>query len=76
MENNLSFDLHGFLLEEVDQIFDNKIYFAKLNNISQFKFITGTSKIQNKIIDLCVNIYKFEYYIPMHNPGEIVVIIE
>ena len=68
-------DLHGTLLENLDQIFDSKIYNAKINNTPQIKFITGIGKIQNRIIDLCTNDYNLKYYIPMHNSGEIVIII-
>lgn len=74
MNKNI-YDLHGLKLEYLDQIFDKKIYYAKTNNINELKFITGTSKLQKRIIYLCNKIYNLNYYIPMNNPGEIVVII-
>jgi len=69
-------DLHGFILEELENIVDKAIYNARINNISDIKFITGFGKIRIELINLCTNIYKLDYYIPISNPGEIIIRIE
>jgi len=69
-------DLHGVRLEELENILDNEIYNARINNISDIKFITGFGIIRKELVNLCTNIYKLDYYIPMSNPGEIIIRIE
>lgn len=72
----LIYDLHGLLLEDLDQLFDKYIYKAFIENKQSVKFITGSGKLQKRIIELCDLFYGFSYYIPMHNRGEIVVMFD
>lgn len=72
----LVYDLHGIFLEDLDQIFDKRIYNAYLDGFESIKFITGSGKLQKRIIELCKIYYQFSYYIPMHNNGEIVILLD
>jgi len=72
----LVYDLHGIFLEDLDQLFDKYIYNAYLSGNDSIKFITGSGKLQKRIIELCKLYYSFSYYIPMHNHGEIVVLLD
>lgn len=69
-------DLHGVLLEDLLNILDKTIYMARTNNIYEIKFITGFGKIRKELITLCTSVYKLDYYIPMHNPGQIIILVE
>jgi DNA-nicking Smr family endonuclease len=65
-------DLHGYLHSEVEAEVEN---FLVLNSRHlPLRIITGYSGKMKSIVTTLLERYNFEYYIPDHNAGEIIVI--
>jgi hypothetical protein len=65
-------DLHGYLHHEVEFEVENFIIINSIN--LPVRIITGNSDKMKSIVASLLKQYNFEYYIPSHNPGEIIVI--
>jgi hypothetical protein len=64
-------DLHGLYHHQVWSEVEN---FVLLNSKQlPLRIITGYSEFMKKIVGEVLTKYNFEYYIPAHNPGEIIV---
>jgi len=67
----LELDLHGIKHSEVRDKVEN---FVLLNSTKlPVRLITGRSERMRNLAENILQKHKFEYYIPMHNPGEIIV---
>jgi hypothetical protein len=67
-------DLHGLYHHQVWGEVEN---FVLLNSKQlPLRIITGYSKFMKKIVCEVLIKYNFEYDIPAHNPGEIIVIFD
>lgn len=64
-------DLHGMLHHEVESNVMNFLFFHAKG--LPVRIITGNSDKMKKIVIPILEKYKFEYDIPAHNPGEVVV---
>lgn len=63
-------DLHGLKHHEVEDVVENFI----LTNDAPFKIITGNSEEMRRVVQKLLDHYDFQFYIPAHNAGEIIVI--
>jgi hypothetical protein len=64
-------DLHGLYHHQVRDEVEN---FVLLNAKElPIRIIIGTSNRMRNLTENILNKHKFEYYIPAHNPGEIIV---
>jgi hypothetical protein len=70
---NLTFDLHGVRLEDLDQLIDRMIYQCLSDNKPDLILITGAARLQQRIIELCENVYNYTYHIPFFNKGMIII---
>ena len=69
-----SIDLHGLSHKEAIQKTESALISASFDKVMTCEVITGKSKImQEKIIKEVIETYKFDYYIPPHNTGMIIV---
>ena len=67
-------DLHGLYHHQVWGVVEN---FVLLNsNYLPLRIITGYSEYMKNIVHNVLTKYNFEYNIPAHNPGEIIVIFD
>jgi hypothetical protein len=62
-------DLHGLKHIEVEDEVENFI----LINEPPFKIITGKSDEMRRMVKKLLDYYEYDYYIPAHNAGEIIV---
>jgi len=62
-------DLHGVSHYDVKDVVENFI----LMNDFPIRIITGYSGIMRKLTQTVLDKYKFKYYIPAHNSGEIII---
>jgi len=62
-------DLHGLKHIEVEDEVENFI----LVNEPPFKIITGKSDEMRRMVKKLLDYYEYDYYIPAHNAGEIIV---
>jgi hypothetical protein len=62
-------DLHGLKHIEVEDEVENFI----LVNEPPFKIITGKSDEMRRMVKKLLDYYEYNYYIPAHNAGEIIV---
>jgi len=62
-------DLHGLKHIEVEDEVENFI----LINEPPFKIITGKSDEMRRMVKNMLDYYEYNYYIPAHNAGEIIV---
>jgi len=68
-----SIDLHGLSHKDALIISENFIINESLHTPYSIKIITGNShKLKKKITNL-LDFHKFNYYIPSHNLGEIII---
>lgn len=64
-------DLHGLYHYQVRGIVEN---FVLINSKQlPLRIITGYSDFMKQVTSEILDKYNFEYYIPPHNPGEIIV---
>lgn len=64
-------DLHGYYHYQVPTEVEN---FVNLNsNNLPVRIIVGRSEMMRSIVETTLKISQFEYEIPTHNPGEIIV---
>ena len=69
-----SIDLHGLSHEESLVKVEEYLLLNSFNNDLDLELITGKSpKLQKKIINQICKKYGFSYYIPSHNPGEMII---
>lgn len=67
-------DLHGLRHNEAVKKTESFLIEASFDKAMIAEIITGNSKImQDKIIKEVIDEYKFDYYIPSHNLGMIIV---
>ena len=70
------YDLHGVYLEDLDMLYDKFVYKALSEEKGHIRLITGSGVLQQRIIELSESVYGYKYFIPMHNPGEIIVYVD
>lgn len=64
-------DLHGVLHNEVEGLVEN---FALLNSAElPIRIITGNSTKMKTLTQFVLELHNFEFYTPIHNPGEIII---
>ena len=67
-------DLHGMTHEAAIEKAEDFVLLESQLEVFQCRIITGNSmKLQTKIIDKVLTPYKFKWYIPAWNSGEIIV---
>lgn len=67
-------DLHGLKHNEAVKKTESFLIEASFDKAMVAEIITGNSKsMQDRIIEDVIKCYKFDYYIPSHNLGMIVV---
>jgi hypothetical protein len=67
-------DLHGIPHEKAIEMAEDFVLSESVVEVFQCRIITGNSmKLQTKIIDEVLTPYKFKWYIPAWNSGEIIV---
>jgi DNA-nicking Smr family endonuclease len=67
-------DLHGISHEKAIEMAEDFVLSESVVEVFQCRIITGNSmKLQTKIIDEVLTPYKFKWYIPAWNSGEIIV---
>ena len=67
-------DLHGIPHEKANEMVEDFVLGESVVEVFQCRIITGNSmKLQTKIIDKVLTPYKFKWYIPAWNSGEIIV---
>lgn len=70
----MEIDLHGKTHPEGLKLIEEYMLLNSTKGSVSLKVITGNSPVmQNKIIDQICNKYGFSYYIPPHNPGEMII---
>ena len=73
MKKKITLDLHGVKhLEVEDKLID--FYFWRGTNPKDTIIITGNSAAMKKIVTEWLEENEFEYYIPLHNLGQIQII--
>lgn len=65
----IELDLHGLKHVEVRDEVEDFI----LRNEPPFRIITGKSEEMRRMVKDLLNHYEYDYYIPAHNAGEIIV---
>tara|TARA_R100001509_G_scaffold164900_2_gene144135 strand:- start:547 stop:780 length:234 start_codon:yes stop_codon:yes gene_type:complete len=71
---NHKIDLHGLSHKEAVKRTESVLIPASLDKVMVCEIITGKSKImQDKIIKEVIEPFNFDYYIPSHNIGTIIV---
>lgn len=67
-------DLHGMPIPRAISKAESVLIEASFDKNMQCEIITGKSgNMQQRIIDEVIKPYKFDYYIPSHNTGIIIV---
>jgi DNA-nicking Smr family endonuclease len=67
-------DLHGMSIPKAISKAESTLIEASFDKNMQCEIITGKSgNMQQRILDEVIKPYKFDYYIPPHNPGMIIV---
>ena len=70
----MEIDLHGKTHLEGLKLIEEYMLLNSTKGSVSLTVITGNSPVmQNKIIDQICNKYGFSYYIPPHNPGEMII---
>ena len=70
----MEIDLHGKTHPEGLELIEEYMLLNSTKGSVSLKVITGNSPVmQKKIIDQRCNRYGFSYYIPPHNPGEMII---
>ena len=70
----MEIDLHGKTHPEGLELIEEYMLLNSIKGSVSLKVITGNSPVmQKKIIDQICNRYGFSYYIPPHNPGEMII---
>ena len=70
----MKIDLHGKTHPEGLELIEEYMLLNSVKGNVSLRVITGNSPImQKKIINQICNKYGFSYYIPSHNPGEIII---
>jgi hypothetical protein len=70
----MEIDLHGKTHLEGLELIEEYMLLNSTKGSVSLTVITGNSPVmQNKIIDQICNKYGFSYYIPPHNPGEMII---
>lgn len=62
-------DLHGCSHYDVKDVVENFI----LMNDTPIRIITGYSDKMRELTEITLKKHRFDYYIPAHNPGEVIV---
>ena len=71
---NFKVDLHGMSINRAIAKAESVLIEASFDKNMQCEIITGKSgNMQQRIIDEVIKPYKFDYYIPPHNTGMIIV---
>ncbi len=71
---NFKVDLHGMHIKKAIIKAESVLIEASFDRNMQCEIITGKSgDMQQRIIDEVIKPYKFDYYIPPHNTGMIIV---
>ncbi len=71
---NFKVDLHGMPIKKAIIKAESVLIEASFDRNMQCEIITGKSgDMQQRIIDEVIKPYKFDYYIPPHNTGMIIV---
>jgi DNA-nicking Smr family endonuclease len=63
-------DLHGLKHNEVEDEVEDFI----ISSTPPFRIITGKSEEMRRMVKKLLDHYEFNFYIPAHNAGEIIVI--
>ena len=67
-------DLHGMSMKKAIIKAESVLIEASFDKNMQCEIITGKSgNMQQRILDEVIKPYKFDYYIPPHNTGTIIV---
>ena len=70
----MEIELHGTTHPEGLELIEEYMLLNSTKGSVSLTVITGNSPVmQNKIIDQICNKYGFSYYIPPHNPGEMII---
>ena len=70
----MEIDLHGKTHPEGLELIEEYMLLNSAKGSVSLTVITGNSPVmQNKIINKVCNKYGFSYYIPPHNPGEMII---
>ena len=70
----MEIDLHGKTHPEGLELIEEYMLLNSAKGSVSLTVITGNSPVmQNKIINQICNKYGFSYYIPQHNPGEMII---
>ena len=70
----MEIDLHGKTHPEGLELIEEHMLLNSAKGSVSLTVITGNSPVmQNKIINQICNKYGFSYYIPPHNPGEMII---
>ena len=70
----MEIDLHGKTHPEGLELIEECMLLNSTKGSVSLKVITGNSPVmQKKIIDQICNRHGFSYYIPPHNPGEMII---
>ena len=70
----MKIDLHGKTHPEGLELIEEYMLLHSVKGSVSLHVITGNSPVmQKKIIDHICNRHGFSYYIPSHNPGEIII---
>jgi DNA-nicking Smr family endonuclease len=73
MKTQRTLDLHGVKHEDVEHRLE-QFFFWEASGFKPTKIITGNSTPMKDIVTKWLDGYDFKYYIPLNNPGEILVI--
>ena len=70
----MEIDLHGITHPEGLELIEEYMLLNSIKGSVSLKVITGNSPVmQKKIINQICNKHGFSYYIPPHNPGEMII---
>lgn len=70
----MKIDLHGKTHPEGLELIEEYMLLNSIKGNVSLKVITGNSPVmQDKIINQICKRYGFSYYIPSHNPGEMII---
>lgn len=70
----MKIDLHGKTHPEGLELIEEYMLLNSIKGNVNLKVITGNSPVmQDKIINQICKRYGFSYYIPSHNPGEMII---
>lgn len=67
-------DLHGLKHQDAIKLVEKELILNNLYKFDTVEIITGKSpKLQEILIKEVINRYDFDYYIPINNPGMLVI---